>query len=153
MVVMATLCIPSCASEQPLRGPRADEGQVYLYLSCPRKPAEDITFAISGMSFMNNHGVWIDVALERRIDSAVLAGAQIKLSEFSVPVGKYERMKWRISEAMAKRGAKTLSLALPEPGGEHVMDIEFEVFRRESLALFADWNPEGSIFNKYLFKN
>jgi YVTN family beta-propeller protein len=86
------------------------------------------------------------------MDSAVLSERQIKLSEFHLPVGKYERMKWTISEAKVKKGAKTLSLALPQPAGEHLLDIEFIVFRRESLALFVDWNPEESVFDKYLFR-
>jgi YVTN family beta-propeller protein len=152
VTILAVASITSCAFEQHPKGPRADEGQVFLYLSCPQKPAADITFAISGISFMNNNGEWIDVAMERQIDSAELFDKhQIKLAEFYLPAGKYERMKWKMSEAKVKRGAKSFSLALPEPDGEHFLDIKFVVFRRESLALFVDWNVEESVFNKYLF--
>jgi YVTN family beta-propeller protein len=121
-------------------------------MSCPHKSDADITFAISGLSFMNEHGEWIDVAVERSIDSRDLAERQIKLSEFYLPAGKYERIKWTISEAKVRRGAKTISLTLPEPSGEHVLDIEFTVFIRESLALFVDWNAQESILDKDLFK-
>ncbi len=155
MIVMAVICFASCASEQhpkSSRSDRIDEGQVFVYLSCAQKPAADITFAISGMSFMDNNGEWIDVELQQRIDSAEVSERQIKLSEFFLPAGKYKRIKWTISEATAKIGAKTVALALPEPEGEQALDIEFVVFRRESIALFVDWNPEESVFNKYLFK-
>jgi YVTN family beta-propeller protein len=152
LVVMVVACLTSCALEQHPMGSRTNEGQVFLYLSCSQKPVTDITFAISGMSFMDNNGEWIDVELERRMDSAELSERQIKVSEFYLPAGKYKQIKWRITEAKVKRGTKTVSLALPEPEGEHLLDIEFVVFRRESLALFVDWNPEESVFNKYLFK-
>jgi YVTN family beta-propeller protein len=152
MVVMAATCLTSCAFEQHPKTSRTDEGQVFIYLSCPQKPAADITFAISGMSFMDDNGEWIDVELEQRIDSAELSERQIKVSEFYLPAGKYRRIKWKISEATVKMREKTVSLALPEPQGEHLLDIEFVVFQRESFALFVNWNPEESVFNKYVFK-
>jgi len=151
--MLAVTGLTSCAfGPHHATSQRPDEGQVFLYLSCVQKSAVDIAFTISGMSFMTNQGEWIDVALERRIDSADLAEKQIKLSEFYLPAGKYERMKWTVSEAKMKRAGKTFSLAVPVPGEEGVQDIEFEVFRRESLALFVSWNPEESVFGKYLFK-
>jgi YVTN family beta-propeller protein len=112
----------------------------------------DITFTISGMSFLTNQGEWIDVALERRIDSAELTEQQLKLSEFYLPAGRYERMKWTVSEAKVKRAGKTFSLAVAAPGEEDVLDIEFVVFRRESLTLFVDWDLEASVADKYLFQ-
>jgi YVTN family beta-propeller protein len=112
----------------------------------------DIAFSISGIAFLNDSGEWIDVPLETTVDSSSLCKRQMKLSEFYLPAGKYQQIKWNISEATVKRGANFFSLALPEPEGEHVLDIGFVVFRRESLALFVGWDPEESIFNKYLFK-
>ena len=82
MVVMAATCLTSCTFEQHPKTSRIDEGQVFLYFFCPQKPASDITFAISGMSFMDNNEEWIDVELEQRIDSAELSERQIKVSEF-----------------------------------------------------------------------
>ncbi len=152
-LMLAITCVTSCAVETHLKGSQGtNDGQVFLYLSCPRKSAVVITFAVSNISFMNNMGEWVDVAVERRIDSAELSERQIKLCEFYLPAGKYERMKWKIPEARVKRGAKTFSLALPEPEGEHVLDIEFVVHPRGSIALFADWNTEESVFDKHLFK-
>ncbi len=151
--ILAVTCITSCASSPRGTTPqRPDQGQVFLYLVCSQKSAVDITFTISGMSFMTNQGEWIDVALERRIDSAELTEKQLKLSEFYLPTGRYERMKWTVSEAKVKRAGKTFSLAVAAPGEEDVLDIEFVVFRRESLALFVDWSPEASVVDKYLFK-
>ena len=151
--MVAPICIISCAFEPDRKAPRSpDQGQVFFYLSCSKKPTFDISFSISGMSFMNKEGEWIDVALDKRIHSAELAERQIKLSEFYLPAGKYKRIKWTISEAEVKKVKKSFTLAVPQPGEEHFVDIEFSVLGRESQCLFADWDPEQSVFEKYLFR-
>jgi YVTN family beta-propeller protein len=153
MVVLAAVFIPACIFEPTSMDLQlADKGQVFFYLSCPQKPTFDISFSISGMSFMNKGGEWIDVAVDKRIHSAGLAQNQIKLREFYLPAGKYERIRWTISEAKLKKDGKIFGLALPQPGGNHFFDMEFSVFSGESFALFADWNPEESVFDKYLFR-
>ena len=153
MVVLAAVFIPACIFEPTsLDIQLADKGQVFFYLSCPQKPTFDISFSISGMSFMNKGGEWIDVAVDKRIHSAGLAQNQIKLREFYLPAGKYERIRWTIPEANLKKDGKIFDLALPQPGGNHFFDMEFSVFSGESFALFADWNPEESVFDKYLFR-
>ena len=153
IAVLAVIWTQSCISGPPSRGPRlTNQGQVFFYLSCSKKPTFDISFSISGMSFMNKEGEWIDVALDKRIHSAELAERQIKLSEFYLPAGKYKRIKWTISEAEVKKVKKSFTLAVPQPKGEHFVDIEFSVLGRESQCLFADWNPEQSVFEKYLFR-
>jgi YVTN family beta-propeller protein len=153
MVVLAAAFIPACIFEPTSMDLRlANKGQVFFYLSCPQKPTFDISFSISGMSFMNKGGEWIDVAVDKRIHSAGLAQNQIKLREFYLPAGKYERIRWTISEAKLKKDGKIFGLALPQPGVNHFFDMEFSVFSGESFALFADWNPEESVFDKYLFR-
>ena len=153
MVVLAAAFIPACIFEPTSMDLRlADKGQVFFYLSCPQKPTFDISFSISGMSFMNKGGEWIDVAVDKRIHSAGLAQNQIKLREFYLPAGKYERIRWTISEAKLNKDGKIFGLALPQPGVNHFFDMEFSVFSGESFALFADWNPEESVFDKYLFR-
>ena len=153
MVVLAAVFIPACIFEPTSMDLQlADKGQVFFYLSCPQKPTFDISFSISGMSFMNKGGEWIDVAVDKRIHSAGLAQNQIKLREFYLPAGKYERIRWTISEAKLKKDGKIFGLALPQPGVNHFFDMEFSVFSGESFALFADWNPEESVFDKYLFR-
>jgi len=137
----------------------SNAGQVFVYLSPFQEPSLDITFTLSAMSFMNEEGIWYDVALEHQvINSTKLAGTQIKLKEFYLPAGKYERLKWGISEATYKRGNKKFSLALPEAvhnqtlDGELSVDIKFDVFYRESLCLFVEWAADRSIIDNYLFK-
>ena len=155
MIVLAAVFIPASAcifEPTSMDLQLADKGQVFFYLSCPQKPTFDISFSISGMSFMNTGGEWIDVAVDKRIHSAGLAQNQIKLREFYLPAGKYERIRWTISEAKLKKDGKIFGLALPQPGVNHFFDMEFSVFSGESFALFADWNPEESVFDKYLFR-
>jgi YVTN family beta-propeller protein len=155
MVVLAAVFIPASAcifEPTSMDLQLANKGQVFFYLSCPQKPTFDISFSISGMSFMNKGGEWIDVAVDKRIHSAGLAQNQIKLREFYLPAGKYERIRWTISEAKLKKDGKIFGLALPQPGVNHFFDMEFSVFSGESFALFADWNPEESVFDKYLFR-
>ena len=153
MVVLAAVSIPACIFEPTSMDIQlTNKGQVFFYLSCPQKPTFDISFSISGMSFMNKEGEWIDMAVDKQIDSAGLAQNQIKLRELYLPAGKYEQIKWTISEAKLKKDGKIFSLALPQPGGNHFFDMEFSVFSGESFALFACWDPEESVFDKYLFK-
>lgn len=151
-LVVAVISITSCAVESLSKsGRQTDQGQVFFYLFCPKKPSFDISFSISGISFMNRDKEWVDITVEKRIDSSELSQRQINLSEFYLPPGKYERIKWTVSEAKLIKGGKTSSLALPQPGGNHFFDIEFSLLPRESLALFADLDPEQSVFQKYLF--
>jgi YVTN family beta-propeller protein len=153
MVLLAALFIPACIFEPTSMDLQlADKGQVFFYLSCPQKPTFDISFSISGMGFMNKEGKWIDVAVDKRIHSAGLAQNQIKLREFYLPAGKYERIRWSISEAKLKKDGKIFGLALSQPSGNHFFDMEFSVFSGDSFALFANWNPEESVFDKYLFR-
>ena len=153
MIALAFVFTSSCIFEPPSTKPRlADHGQVFFYLSCPNKPTFDISFSISGMGFMDKNGGWVDVALDKSISSAEIAERQIKLLEFYLPPGKYKRIKWIISEAKVKKAKKSFTLAVPQPEGEHFMDIEFSVIDRESQCLFAVWDPEHSIFEKYLFR-
>ncbi|MDA3833625.1 MAG: YncE family protein [Spirochaetales bacterium] len=151
-VILSVMFITSCAVEPlPESARRTDQGQVFFYLFCPKKPSFDISFAISGISFMNKDKEWVDVAVEKHINSSELSQRQIKLSEFYLPTGKYERARWTVSDAKLIKDGKTLSLAVPQPGGNHFFDIEFSLFPGESLALFADLDPEQSVFRKYLF--
>jgi len=153
MFVLAAVSIPAFIFEPTSMALQlANKGQVFFYLSCPQKPTFDISFSISGMSFMNKQGEWIDVAVDKRIHSAGLVQNQIKLYEFYLPAGKYKRIRWTISEAKLKKDGKIFGMALPQPGGNHFFDMEFSVFSGESFALFADWNPEESVFDKYLFR-
>ncbi len=145
--------IASCAHEPDATDPlRLDQGQVFLYLSCSRSPAVDVVFSLSGMAFLNDMGEWVEAPLKKTVHSADVCGGQMKLSQFYLPEGKYRQMKWTITDARVQRDEEAFSLALPEPGGEHLLDIAFAVFRGESTALFVDWDPEASIFNQYLFK-
>ena len=137
----------------------SDEGQVFVYLSSSQEPSIDITFVISGMSFMNRDGIWFDVPMKPcTINSIKLSENQIKLMEFYLPEGKYKKMKLIVSEASLKRDNKKHSLALPQTvsnqgiHGELLVEIDFNVFYRESLCLFIDWDINKSIVDKYLFQ-
>lgn len=150
----------SCVLKPGIKEPRySDEGQIFVYLSSSQEPATDITFVISGMSFMDKDGIWFDVPMKpRTINSIKLSGTQIKLREFYLPAGKYKKLKLIIAEASLKRGNKKHSLALPEAvnnqaiHGELLVGIDFNVFYRESSCIFVDWNINRSIVDKYLFQ-
>lgn len=154
------LWLASCASKPNVREPAySNPGQVFVYLSSSQEPSLDITFTLSAMSFMDNDGVWYNVALEPLvIKSKKLSEGQIKLKEFYLPEGKYKLLKWTVSEALYNRGNKKFSLALPEAVnnqtvyGELSVKLDFKVFHRESLCLFVEWDPDKSIVNDYLFQ-
>jgi len=150
----------SCALKPGIKEPRySNEGQVFVYLSSSQEPSMDITFVISGMSFMNRDGIWFDVPMKpRTVNSIKLSRNQIKLREFYLPEGKYKKLKLIVTEASLKRDNKKRSLALPQAVdnqliyGELLVDIDFNVFYRESLCLFVDWDINRSIVDKYLFQ-
>ena len=150
----------SCALNPEIKEPRySNEGQVFVYLSSSQEPSTDITFVISGMSFMNKDGIWFDIPIKpSTINSIMLSGNQIKLREFYLPEGKYKKIKLIVPEASLKRDNKKHSLALPEAVnnqaiyGELLVDIDFNVFYRESLCLFINWDINRSIVDKYLFQ-
>lgn len=150
----------SCVLKPGIKESRySDEGQIFVYLSSSQEPATDITFVISGMSFMDKDGIWFDVPMKpRTINSIKLSGNQIKLREFYLPAGKYKKLKLIIAEASLKRGNKKHSLALPEAvnnqaiHGELLVGVDFNVFYRESLCIFVDWDINRSIVDKYLFQ-
>ncbi|HID31367.1 MAG TPA: YncE family protein, partial [Desulfobacterales bacterium] len=151
--IVAPICMISCAFKPDWKASRSvDHGQVFFYLSCSKRPAFDISFSMSGMSFMNKEGTWIDVATDKRVHSAELAERQMKIAEFYLPTGKYKRIKWRIPQATVTKVKKSFVLAVPQPGEEESVDIEFSVSGRESQCLFAEWDPEQSVFEKYLFR-
>jgi len=150
----------SCVLKPGIKEPRySHEGQIFVYLSSSQEPATDITFVISGLSVMNRDGIWFDVPLKpRTINSIKLSGNQIKLREFYLPEGKYKKIKLIVSEASLERDNKKHSLALPQAAnnqaihGELLVDTDFNVFYRESLCVFVDWDINRSIVDKYLFQ-
>ncbi len=150
----------SCALTPGIKEPRySNEGQIFVYLSSSQEPVTDITFVISGMSFMDKDGIWFDVPMKPRIINSIkLSRNQIKLREFYLPEGKYKKIKLIVTEASLKRDKKKHSLALPQAVnnqaiyGELLVEIDFNVFYRESLCLFVDWDINRSIVDKYLFQ-
>ncbi len=151
----------SCAMNSGIKEIRyANEGQIFVYLSSSQEPSTDITFIISGMSFMNKDGLWIDVSMKpRTINSVKLSGNQIKLRDFYLPENKYKKIKLMVTEANLKHDDKKHSLSLPETvnnqgeiHGELLVDIDFNVFYHESLCLFINWDINSAIVDKYLFQ-
>jgi YVTN family beta-propeller protein len=160
MLTVLLMSFVSCVSKPSVKEPiYSDAGQVFVYLSCYNEPSLDITFTISEMSFMDRNGAWYDTKLTPQvINSQKLSDSQIKLQELYLPEGQYVRLKWTISEASYKRDHKKFSLALPEAvhsqvsNGELCEDIDFNVFYRESVCLFVEWDADISIVDNYLFK-
>jgi YVTN family beta-propeller protein len=151
----------SCASKPGVREPvySSDAGQVFVYLSCYNEPSLDLTFTLSEMSFMDSNGTWYDIKLTpQMINSKKLSDSQVKLKECYLPEGQYVRLKWTITEASYKSDNKKFSLALPEAvhnqvnNGELSVNVDFNVFYRESLCVFVEWDADMSIVDNYLFK-
>jgi YVTN family beta-propeller protein len=156
-VVGFVACVPESSITESSYYPHA--GQVFIYLSCHDEPSLDITFTLSEISFMDRNGVWYDTKLiPREIHSKKLSDTQIKLKECYLPEGQYVRLKWTIADASYKSENKKISLALPEAVHDQVdhgalfMDIDFNVFNRESVCLFIEWDTDISIVDHYLFK-
>ncbi len=160
LVFFLIFLFASCALTPGIKEPRySNEGQIFVYLSSSQEPSTDITFVISGMSFMHRDGIWFDVPMKSRtVNSIKLSRSQIKLREFYLPEGKYKKIKLIVTEASLKRDNKKHSLALPQPVenqliyGELLVDIDFNVFYHESLCLFVDWDINRTITDKYLFQ-
>ena len=160
VVFFLILFFASCALKPGIKESRySNEGQIFVYLSSLQEPSIDITFVLSGMSLMNKDGIWFDVPMKPRIINSIkLSKNQIKLGEFYLPEGKYKKLKLIVTEASLKRDNKKHNLALPQAAndqaiyGKLLVDIDFNVFYRESSCLFVSWDASRSIVDKYLFQ-
>ncbi|MDY6845415.1 MAG: beta-propeller fold lactonase family protein, partial [Thermodesulfobacteriota bacterium] len=150
------LFLGSCQAHMPLTTPESSsvEGQINLYFSTKSLSPPNITFTLKKIEVEERENEeWFTLFEgKKEINSIDLISRQIFLSESYLPVGKYVRMKATITEASVTRGEKQFSLALPPNDGAVILPVRFQIFKRESSALFLNWNPENSIVDTYLFQ-
>ncbi|MEW5772462.1 MAG: hypothetical protein AB1916_02960 [Thermodesulfobacteriota bacterium] len=153
VLFLAVLLAGACArtpggADEDIR----QESGVFLYLSCPGKPAADLRFQLAGLRFMTRDGVWLERPLERGVDAADCAAAQVLLGELSLPPGRYQRMAWRFSAAWVAGDKKAYALALPGRDGEIELEADLTVPPDGRTAFFAEWEPDLSVADAYLFE-
>lgn len=151
-LVLVLALAAACAGVGGQPEPAGPKGSgVFLFLSSPRKPANDVRFSLTGLRFMTKDGVWTEAPLERTLDSVQCAEGQVKVAEFALPPGSYLRMAWRIGAAWMVRDNKTFTLALPGADGSHEMEVDLSVPAGGRTAFFADWDPDRSVIDSYSF--
>lgn len=151
------IILPFLVGCQPMHlsstAPSTEKGQVNLYLSTTDFPPSDITFTLTKIEVAREDKEWITLFEgKREINSINLAGRQIFLSENHLPTGRFEMMKTTFTEASLFLGGKKFTLAVPPPGEDLILPVEFQIFRKESVSLFLNWDVKNSIKAKYLFQ-
>ncbi len=150
-IIAVLLLTAGCQSIISSKSP-VPRGQVNFYLSTTSGSSANIIFTLEKIEAENKNREWITVFEgKKEINSINLAGRQVFLSEIHLDTGKYERMKFKVTEASIVRVGKKLTLALPSKGEEAVLPLEFQIYRNKSSSLFLYWDPDKSIENKYLF--
>jgi YVTN family beta-propeller protein len=153
LLLLVACLAGACAGTpgQQAEGPRENAG-VFLYLSCPEKPANDVRFQLAGLRFQAKDGKWRDVPLDRTVDGAQCAAGQIRLAEADLPPGNYARLEWRFSGAWVAGDRKMYSLALPGEDGTLEMAVDLVVPEDRRTAFFAEWEPDRSVIETYRFE-
>lgn len=154
-IVLSSLLFISCEkwlvdSPAPYP-PSAARFLLYLYSTSSTPP--DIAFTISEIKLQTEDNRWIKL-LDGPIDisSTALIDRQIPLKDAGVEPGVYKGLKLIISKASINGRDGKVSLALPQPDGEVIVESNIRLQRKESFVASLAWDPEKSIAMGYLFQ-
>lgn len=149
--ISLALVVTGCtAMEERREVPRADRGQVTIYMNGPDKASLDIKFLLEGINIESEDGIYRAVVHGPvEISSREMAGRQKLLGEVYLPEGKYGSMQVVIKEASVKREGREADLALPPEGIELPVNVQVE--ESQNTTLFLTWEPDASIAEEYMF--
>ena len=124
-----------------------------LYIHSTSTAPPDIIFTISEIKLQTQDNRWIKL-LDGPIDisSTALIDRQILLKDASVEPGVYKGLKLIIAKASVHGRDGQVSLALPQPDGEVVIESNIRLQRKESFVASLVWNPEKSFAKGYQFE-
>ena len=154
-IILSSLLFTSCEkwlvdSPAPYP-PSAARFLLYLYSTSSAPP--DIVFTISEIKLQTEDNRWIKL-LDGPIDisSTALIDRQILLKDASVEPGVYKGLKLIIAKASVHGRDGQVSLALPQPDGEVVIESNIRLQRKESFVASLVWNPEKSFAKGHQFQ-
>lgn len=155
IVVLSSLLCISCGNllVDATSPYSASAARLLFYMHSTSSASTDMAFTISEIKIQAENGSWIklmDSPVE--IKSAALVDRQILLKEAAVEPGLYKGLKITISKASVKGRDGYVSLALPQPDGEVVINLNIGLQIKESFAACIAWNPEKSIEKGFIFQ-
>jgi YVTN family beta-propeller protein len=145
------ILLPGCSTvkEQDERS-ESYKGQFSLFLNGPERASFNITFDLSAVIIVSEDGIPREIMDNSiSINSFIVKGNQILLSESSIPEGKYNKIRLIVKRANIKRKGVEVSLALPPEGIE--IPVNVSVKRQQNTSLFVSWNADASFIEGYLF--
>lgn len=140
-----------CASVQEyIESPGTTNGQITVFLKSPDITSTDLTFELAAVNILSEDGTYREIMnTPVSINSIAVAGRQMRLSERSLPEGRYKKLQLIVKQALINKKDKTANLALPPEGIE--ISIDITITRNQNTSLFLNWNADASIVDGYLF--
>ena len=130
----------------------SEDARLLLYIHSTSTAPPEMAFTISTIE-VRKGGEWTVISEEPfRIGSTELVDRQRFLVEARLVPGLYSAVRLKISEAVLRSRMGMVNLALPEPDGTAVIEIEADLRARESYVVSLNWDPEGSIAEGYRFQ-
>ncbi|MFQ5901510.1 MAG: hypothetical protein ACE5IH_08150, partial [Thermodesulfobacteriota bacterium] len=153
--VVTILLLTSCETIRVEKGyllpPSQGRVVFYMHLAIPTPP--DVEFTLAGLELEKEENKWISIIdTPMDITSKDLIDRQVLIKEVIVDPGLYKKIRFYISKAAIKGKDGYVNLALPQPGGEHILESTFRVKPHESAVVSLAWDPEESISKGYLFQ-
>jgi hypothetical protein len=114
-----------CASVQEyIESPGTTNGQITVFLKSPDITSTDLTFELAAVNILSEDGTYREIMnTPVSINSIAVAGRQMRLSERSLPEGRYKKLQLIVKQALINKKDKTANLALPPEGIEISIDI------------------------------
>ncbi len=153
IILIVSLSLVSCTTLQIVERDTADSGNIAIYLSGSAPPPPYISFTISAIDVQKGDEKWLSMGdLSLSVNTTDLFEKQILVGEFSLPEGKYKKLRLRLSKAVLKRDEEDFNLAIPQPDGEVIFHTEFKIKKDDVFPLFMELDTSNSIENAYMFK-
>lgn len=132
--------------------PLTEEARLLLYIHSTSTSPPEIAFTISRIDILKGEE-WIEVLKGPvEINSLDLVDRQKFITEVRLKPGLYKALRIKISQATLRSRMGVVNLALPEPDGMVIVEIDTGLKGLESYVISLNWNPEESIVEHYRFQ-
>ena len=153
IILIVSLSLLSCTILQ--RGERvtADSGDLAIYLFCSDHLPAYISFTVSAIDIQDSDKKWLSVGdLSLSVNTTDLFEKQILVGEFSLPEGRYKRLRLKLSKVLLKKDEESFNRVIRQPDMALILHTEFEIKRDDVVPLFMELDASNSIQDGYMFR-
>jgi len=128
------------------------QSRLLLYLHSTAGLFEDLRFNLSNVSLQDEGGDWLNVFEGPvSVSSRGLASKQMLIRELILKPGNYRSIRFVVSEPYVRTGRGDISLAIPEPNGEVVVESPLNLREGDSTVVSLSWKPKNSVSKEGVF--